>query len=521
MAFLLLLHTGAEAADVYALFNYRDKSEVHLIFSLQSPANPFGQLFFAHPTAAFHIDGLNRFRLAYFDNSGNYKPVQRQIFRQVFDGLPILADWGRGHSQHQDQRDLLVPDQVGRPVFRCRGAPFSPGLGAMASAPVAIRSLVPGEIEILPDKNWYEIPNASWYQTWSAIEGEYGLSYIVAYDRWEERVNLVNESVWGGFPPTKLDEQAIGRYDDNRLLRAKVDGAMELLADSGKCSAELNLSSRVTVFQYSDAAGVCKTAVYSWNGAAPGVLYSENQRLEYRVLFESQHGDRRFPAVFDGNHLVVMGDDLLHRWLQSHGLQYADAECTICVLVPDCEGRGAYLYVYSASDNSLYRFHGGVVAEMGWEEPYISRLPFTPSAMTADHEGNLILGSFSVWPQSFSDDEDILMSVEAINLVPKQLATKAVKGNMLLAQQHYFNIYRAKPENIDPVWSGRLNVGRHFSQCEFEVDDQPQGLTNNAHALIRLARRSGNHLSMPSRQSERQQPGQFVIPEQVFLAISR
>ncbi|MBU1105030.1 MAG: hypothetical protein KKB51_00050 [Candidatus Riflebacteria bacterium] len=519
---LLLLSNDVEAADVYALFNYRDKSEVHLIVSLQSPANPFGQLFFAHSATAFHIDGLNRFKLTYFDETGDYMPMRRRIFRQIFDGLPSHADWGKGHAQHQDQRDLLIPDQSGRSVFRSRGAPFSSGPGFLASEQSALQKLASGEVEILPDKNWYEISNDSWYQTWFTNNGEYGLSYIIAYDRWEEKINTVRDSIWGGFPPTKFDEQTIGKYVDYRLRRASVDGAMELLTDSREFAVVLNQSARTAVFQYDDLlSGCCKTAIYSWSGSAPGVLYSENQILDPQVTFESQHQQKRFPAIFSGNHLIVMGTDLLHRWLQIHGLQHADAECTMTQMVPGRDSQSAFLYVYSAPNNSLYRFYNDNGTNMDWEEPQVTRLAFTPSAMTADHEGNLILGSFSVWPQSFTDDEDILMSVEAINLMPKPKAAKMVKGTMLLTQQHYYNIYRASPESIDPVWSGRLNVGRHFYQCEFAVEDQPKGPPSDVRALIKLARQSGNSLSTPTRQSERHQPGQFVIPEQVFLAVSK
>ncbi|EKD81136.1 MAG: hypothetical protein ACD_39C01956G0001 [uncultured bacterium] len=522
LLFQLVLLTGAEAADVYTLFNYHDKSEVHLIFSTWSPANPFGKLFSAHPVKAFHIDELNRFRLAFFNQTDDFKPMSRRLHRQVFDGLPVLADKGLdGHAQHQDQRDLIRPDQSGRPVFRSRGAPFSPGPGFMVTPQVAQQSLVPGEVYVLKDKNWYEIPNGSWYQTWLTGGANNSASYMLACDFWEEQTEKVCESVWSGFPALRTDEQTIGEYTNYRLRRVEVDGAMELPASSPGIITQMDLPSKVAVFQYgAPASNSFKTLMYSWSGDAPGTLYAENQRLNCDTIFESQHEQARFPALLDEKRLIVMGTDLLHRWLKAQGLQHENAECTFCVLVPARNNAHA-LFVYSAPDNMLYRFFIDEVATMDMEKPQITNLAFAPAAITKDNEGNLILGGFSVWPLSMSDDEDLLMSVEAIDLAPKTPGTDKVKGTITLAQQYYFNIYRASPESIEPVWLGRLNIGRHFYQCEFVVANQPESLNNDVRELISLARQTGNSLSAPKRLSELSQPGQFVAPEQVFMAVSK
>jgi len=518
----LLLLTGAEAADVYALFNYHDRSEVHFVFSTQTPANPFGKLFLAHHAESLHIDELNRFRLAFFNQTDDFKLVQRRLHRQVFDGRPALADHGMGgHSQHQDQRDSISPDQSGRPVFRSRGAPFSPGPGFMVTPQLARQNLVSGEVEILSGKNWYEIPNSSWYQTWFREGTGNSLSYMIFYDRWEEQTATVRESVWNGLPVARSDEFIIGGYSNYRLLRAKVDGAMELTADKSRLKAEINQSARVSLLQYgaTKAAGV-KTAMYQWYGNGEGVLSVENQRVDFNTVWESLDKQARFPFMLDEKRLIVMGTDLLHRWLESHGPGHENSECTFCVLVPAGNNTHA-LSVYSAPDNSLFRFFIDSTANVNLKMTQVANLAFKPCAMTADHEGNLILGGFSVWPFSIVDDEDLLMSVEAIELAPVQSGSKEVKGTILLAQQHYFNIYRASSQSVEPVWLGRLNVGRHLHQCGFVLAEQSTGFNSDVRDLIRLARMNGNSLSAPKRLSEQEQPGQFVLPDQVYMAVAK
>ena len=517
----VFLLTNAEAADFYALFDYNDKSEVHLVFSTQTPANEYGKLFRAHPAKALYLDELNHFRLAFLHQTEAFKPAQRRLHRQVFDGLAIIADRGTGgYSQHQDQRDNILADQSGRPVFRSRGAPFSPGPGFMITPQFARQNLVAHEVEILPDKNWYEIPNSSWYQTWYSEGTAKNLSYTIFYDRWEEQACTARESVWRGFPAARSEEQVIGEYANYRMLRGKIDGAMELPAVKQDLQTFISRSERVEFLQYGSNGNGVKTAVYKWSDSNPGEVFVENQNVACEVVFESSHEQSRFPFVLDEKRLIVMGTDLLHRWLRLHKLDHENSECTFSSLVP--VGNSGYaLFVYSAPDNSLFRFRIDEKAGVINEKPQIVKLSFTPSSMTTDHDGNLVFGSFSVWPLSLDDDEDIVMSVEAIELTPLKSDSKDVQGTILLAQQHYFNVYLATPESMSPEWLGRINVGRHFYQCNVFLAAQQSNLTSDVRDLIKLARTTGNSLSAPRRQSEQEQPGQFVLPDRVHMAVSK
>ncbi len=521
LVLILLLQSSVEAADVYALFNYPEKSEIQLIYSTQGLTRPLGKLFVAHRATAFHLDEFNYFRLTFMQQSDAFKPMWRSLCRQVFDGLPIVADRGkRGHAQYQDQRDLLLPGQSGRPVFRSRGAPFSPGPGFMVSPPSTGQEIVAGETEVLADINWYEIPNASWYQTWFKSTSAECVSYMIFYDCWQQRSTLLFDSVWGGAPVTKSDEILLGNCEDYRMLRAKVDGAMEITADAPIPAIELSLSVRVvSCLGLNHYSGQSETLVYSWYNDAPGTLCAGMQQLDPQVIFESRHKQARFPMSLSENRLLVMGTDLLHSWLRSQGQSEADSECTFCVTVPVSSNAHA-LFVYSAVNNSLYRFLFDNTGEPNLNSLKTISPVFVPAAMTGDSEGNLIIGGFSVWPPAMTDEEDLLMSVEAIDLLPVAAGAKVIKGSILMAQKYYFNLYRSGPDNIEPLWFGRFNVGKHLYRCEFEVQKQLQDLTNDVRELLNLARQPGNSLSQPKRLELQQQPEQFVLPAQVFIAVS-
>jgi len=510
LLFILSGQYAVRAEDVYALFNYSEKSDVHLVFSRYGPSSPYGLVFSAHPAADFFFDEQGRFRLVYTRRPAAFTTAKRSLYRQVFDGLPVLADIGvEGYGQHQDQRDDLIAGQSGRPVFRSRGAPFSPGPGFMVSQSVALPALATGETEILPDKNWYEIPNSSWYQSWFASDSTGSRSYKIFYDCWEQRDVSINQSTWSGIPVAKIDDSIIGVTRDHRLLRATVDGAMQITDGSQKSGVVLNLAAR---------AAFLRNAFYSWYADAPGSLAGGDNRPDCDIVIESRHPDRRFPMLLSDKRLVVMGTDVLHAWLRASGLPPAGNECSMCAVVP-ADDYG--IFVHSAPDNSLYRFCVKDESVVDFKQTGKITPDFTPVAMTGDNEGNLLLGGFSNAPQAMNNTDDLLMAVEAIDLLPSAPTAKDTRGTILLAQQFYFNLYRLNSENNEILWLGRINVGRHLYQCEFSIAEKPQAITSDVRELLRLAQQNGNHLSLPVRLDEQKQPGQFIMPAQVFIALSQ
>lgn len=511
LLFILFEQHAARAEDVYALFNYPEKSDVHLVHSRYGPSSPYGLIFSATPAAGFFIDEQGRFRLLHTGRSNSFAPAKRSLYRQVFDGLPVLADSGaEGYSQHQDQRDTLIAGQSGRPVFRSRGAPFSPGPGFMVSHAVALPTLVNGEAEILPDRNWYEIPNSSWYQSWSAADNSGHRSYRIFYDCWEQRDVSINHSIWSGIPVAKVDEVIIGVARDHRLRRASVDGAMQMTDGSQKPDVVLNLSARTAFVQ---------NAFYSWYADAPGIISAGDSKLDFVAVIESRHPERRFPIWLSDNRMVVVGTDVLHAWLRASGLPTAGSECTMCAGVPVGDGRHS-VFVYSAPDNSLYRFYLNAENVVDFKQTGKITPAFVPVAIAGDNEGNLLLGGFSNTPQAMNETENLLMAVEAIDLLPLSPTEKTTRGTILLAQQFYFNLYRLTSDSNETLWLGRINVGRHLYQCKFSIAEGPQAITSDVRELLRLAEQNGNHLSLPVRIDESERPGQFIMPAQVFIALS-
>lgn len=136
-------------------------------------------------------------------------------------------------------------------------------------------------------------------------------------------------------PMTKSDEILPGGCQDYRMLRTKLDGAMEIIADLATPTIELSLSARVApCLSYNHHSGSSETLVYSWYNDAPGTLYADKQKLEPQVIFESSDKQARFPVLLSKNRLIVMGTDLLHGWLQLNRQSAVDSECTFCVVVP-------------------------------------------------------------------------------------------------------------------------------------------------------------------------------------------
>jgi hypothetical protein len=521
LLFFLFWQNAVGAADVYALFNYSEKSDVYRVFSTNNTSKVLGKVFSAYPADDFYIDEQRHLRLVYTSRKAAFSTSRRSLYRQVFDGLPALADIGAaGYGQHQDQRDVLIFGHSGRPVFRSRGAPFSPGSGFMVSQAVARQGLLKGETDILPDKNWYEIPNSSWYQTWFASADSRHLSYMIFYDCWEQREVLVNDAELRGFSGEKADDRLVGKTLDYRLRRARIDGAMELIADAHTPAVVLNLPAGVAFCRNHSSNNPSGSAIYSWYDDAPGTVSATDWTPAAYKIVESRQQKRRFPVLLADKRLLVMGTDVLHVWLNASGLPHVGSECTFCVTVPVSEMKYA-TFVYSAPNNSLYRFYINNDNTVDYARTAKSAPDFVPAAMTGDNDGNLLLGSFSTQPAEMSENEDLLPFVEAIDFLPSSADEKTIRGTMLLTQQFYYNVYLSAPDSIEPLWQDRINVGRHFYQCEFSIAAQSQKLTGDVREILDLTRKEGNYLSKPVRLDESRQPGQFIVPGQVFMALTR
>jgi len=516
-----LLLPDPAVADVYTLFNYHNSSVVYRLDSTQGSEQFSAKIITTQPAMAMHIDKNNRLKISH-KKQGAYNSTPRRLYRQVFDGLPVFADFGvQGFSQHQDQRDSVLPGHSGRPVFRSRGAPFSPGPGFMVSQQVAQQNIMSGETKVFSGRNWYEIPNSSWYQTWipAGISGH--PSYLICYDCWQERPGSIYDSVWNGIEDKMVEEMPVADVYDYRLLRATVDGAMEIVSGASEPAIILSLPvSQAICHKQEEASGQVETLVYSWYANAAGAIFSGTLTHNCQIVAESKHARKRFPLLYNGNRLLVMGTDILRSWLQAAGLSAADSECTLCAIVPDAD-RGHALFVYSAPDNLLYRFYLRNNNTVDYHKISVTEPPVPPVAMAVDQTGSLLLGAFSVWPQTMSGPENILMSVEAVNHRSATSDAKSFVGDLILAQNVYFNIFRATAQQPEPSWQSRHVMGRHFYQCEFVLSEKPQKLPNDVRELIKLAGQQGNRLGVVRRTEEHEHPGQFIMPGQVFMTSTR
>lgn len=515
--FLFILFCApASAFEAFLFIGYSDSGRVYRITTSDENQFPVGYAFAAGPAEGFFVDQLKNFRLLKSSPAVTFKPVTDYIYRQVFDGNGFAADWGYGHAQYQDQRNLINPDGSGRPVFRPTGAPFSAGPGELVADDIAMSSLQKGECEIVNSKKWYRIPNGSWYQTWFTCEGKERLSYKIYYDVWETGESACLESLWRGYTPGKVLERIAAISVDKRFRRSQVDGAMELINRNSEV-ADLTCPGGKSSFHIpAPQAGEGNLYVYSWTGEEVGTFFLNGQRCDEHPVFESQAANIRFAGCGfapEGTHrLYVMGTDVLRSWLQATGTEAEQAECTQAVFAPFPEVMQTVVFVYSAGQNCIYRFVIDESKSGKVTKPEIINLKFKLASIYADAAGNLYLATVEKRPEAFLKDEDFAAGFETLEykgLQEQQVKIhdeEEIRKDMQIKRDYSGRLIFSQSSNavLYVIYAGQSEFNRlgsvfldktYFSR-EFAFKNVSESeLSGSATDVLRIAKKPENSLT--------------------------
>ncbi|MBF0408593.1 MAG: hypothetical protein HQM10_14685 [Candidatus Riflebacteria bacterium] len=162
----------------------------------------------------------------------SFAPITGNLARQVLDGgvTAAAANWGYHANEHYDHRSW----GTGGSIYRTTGARHSAGPGTTISGPGGSDFSPPSTDTIHGGKQWYRIPNQSWYQSWdtaSAIGG-YSVSYKVYGDKVEgKRHNWQllkwTDSNYPSGPPTSPTPPVVGISYELRTNREILNGCLD------------------------------------------------------------------------------------------------------------------------------------------------------------------------------------------------------------------------------------------------------------------------------------------------------
>lgn len=176
------------------------------VFRLNNPEktkyfDPAKHLFTPNNTFSFAVD-LNRVIYTFTEAvESGYSLLSSKLKRQVLDsGSTDHADWGYHAYFHYDHRGWGVGSNVyrvgpaGRTIRGAGSSFYSAGPGSAIPTPAGnplptfTGSLL---LNTIPGKNWYEIPNGSWYSSWKAASavGSFGTFYVVFGDKEEGKAH--------------------------------------------------------------------------------------------------------------------------------------------------------------------------------------------------------------------------------------------------------------------------------------------------------------------------------------------
>ena len=534
--------------------NFVNSYEIYRIKTDNESINPLGWIFSTeNQIYGYFIDIIknHRFICEQKDSKESYELVSGNIYRQVFDGSVSEADLGKaGHSTCFDSRDKLIPGEKGKKIYRTASAVFSAGTGDKTDEAKVKDELFANECEIVSNKNWYAIPNGSWYQTWFSNASDTNHSYDIYYDRWEESNSIYFEEIWRGDSLSKAFARTIGFVPKKRLLRAKVDGALEEIED-GKLISVLDIPGKKSFFMLPGSYNKeSKMGCYSWCDRKKGSFYVGGVKEEVEPIYESLDSDKRFvcygTAITGLRKYYILGTDILKQWLKSYSFSTEHCECTNVAFVALEDSFKSMIYVYSEPEDCIYRFiiDEGNDIEIG--VPKKTKIDFKVAAMTIGKSGILylvseiekkpkpeitnleeidmetcsVLNSDKDAPVfdkdgSSESDEKYEERVKTLNIL-----TCNAECNIILSRPYYQKFYEL------PFGSNKVNklayeifLGKEYFSCKVSFKDiKMSKLEGNLDTLIDESKKPGNHIS----QIEDKVPGYdntFRKPESYYLAV--
>lgn len=526
------------ADEAYVLLSYSDSSKVYRVTTSDEFKFPTGYMFACEPAEEFYVDTLKNFRLLNSVETEDFVPLPGYIYRQVFDDSAMAADFGSGHSQHQDSRGMIKENQAARPVFRPIGAPFSAGPGKLVNESLALTSLSGNECELVPGKNWYQIPNSSWYQSWFSADKAKHSSYTIFFDSWEERKMSYVESFWRGYVAGKALERNVGAFAERRLLRARVDGAMEIMDNDRDLKEVMRSGGKLTFLVSPSIPGEGELYFYTWLGSGSGKLLLNGKKAGAFIATESRDKYRRFAGLSYGHlnekRVHVIGSDVVQKWLRLRKMPYEGVDCSLAAFSFDDVNKNLVAFVYSTSHACLYRFvideadNGEVI---GCEK---IGLGFQPQSMVCTKNGNLYLTALEVKPADFASNESLIAGFEALHVDPDKLqppvekeedinsqqdVKRDQKGLIIFAQTHFAGLHLLRAGQKELTKAGEIFLDKEYACCDFSIKDvSNKEMAGGITAILKLAAAKGNSMS-EIRHDVPGFPDQHRRPERVLASV--
>ena len=535
---LLALNAPVCADDSYLYLSFADVGRVYRVSSDDQNQYPTGFIFDCEKAVqAFFVDQLRNFRFLKSTAGNEFQKTTGFIYRQVFDGTAIEADWGRGHAQHQDQRGELVPGMEARPVFRPEGAPFSAGNGLLVTEGVALLGLDAGEFMTTPGRKWFRIPNCSWYQTWFPLAGHPD-SFKIFYDCWEERVLNCRETIWRGAVPGIVFERQVASGSERRMIRAITDGAMEKLDEYPGLAEILSMQGFSAFHRPGPVSGEGELLVHTWAGRNDDRFFLNGAECELKALFISRSPGYRAAGIMKigaADVVTVIGSDVLSAWLKTCGLTVENAECSMAAFSSSADGTNSCVYVYSRPGRQIYQFRLGDVEAGKVELLNTIGLPWDIMAMQADAKGNLYLGTLEFMPSALKNSGDFVNGFESLQVdeenatgtlgiseeefIKKQSIKRDLSGRFIFSQTGnavVYVIYKGQTQ-VQQVNSIFLDKKFFARECVLK-NVSMQDLHVNVAQLLKIAEKPGNsladlHGSVPGF------PDQYRQPEGMLIAV--
>ena len=456
-----------------------------------------------------------------------------------------------GHQTCFDARDKVIPGENGKIVYRTASAVFSGGTGNKIDKSKVKEELIPNECEIIEDKNWYAIPNGSWYQTWFPISSGTGLSYDIYYDRWEEKPQVYLEEVWRGDSFYKAFDRPIGIVPIKRLLRAKVDGALEEI-ENGRLDKILEVPYKTSFFMLPGSYNKeSKMGCYYWFDDKKGKFSIEAANIDVEPIFESSEPEARFvcygTAITGLRKYYVLGTDILKQWLRQYSFPTDKCECTNVAFISLEDSFKSMIFVYSKPENCIYRFIIDEDSDIKIGVPKKTSINFKIADMAVSEKGSLYLipeieikakpdinnldgidmESCTVLKTdkdipSFNENENNIDTKENFEERTKMLnlLTCNAECNMILSRPYYQKFYEL-PFGSDVVnkLEYEMFLGKEYYSCKmFFKNIRMSKLDGNLDILLEELKKPGNQAS----QIEDRVPGYdntFRKPESCYLAI--
>lgn len=457
--FLFFLSTPAFSEEVYVYINFHDNNnQLYRIRTNNETQKSVGLCFSKNiQISGYFIDSVKNHRFIYgasVDETSS-KVLTEPIARQVYDGDIKNADLGRaGHPCSYDSRGELVLGEKGKAVYRSPRAVFSAGCGKKIEQFDAKKNIEIGECEVIEGKNWYMIPNSSWYQTWHNTKG----SYDIFYDSWEKVNKNYLEDFWRSPTFYKAFDRIIASIPMKRLKRAKVDSALEKVED-GELKNILEVLPKLDFFMLPASYNrENQVGYYHWQGNKKGLIRIGSTKVNIEPIFESLEPDNRFvcygTAITGVRKFYILGTDILKEWLKIFGMSTEGAECTKAVSVSLDKSLRSMIYVYSEPEKSVYRF---ILTEENQIEiglPKKIKLDFKVAAMFVTSEGKLYL-----IPKIESRSKPTLNSLEDICIETSRIVYKDGNSNPLS------EIYSESKEDYE----ARINLSKlltHDADCD-------------------------------------------------------